>query len=41
MGDTDNTKTDRPTPYFRVQHTLSSQLQVEKQISQPKLQLIF
>ena len=39
-GDTDNTKTDRPTPYFRVQHTLSSPLQVEKQISQPKLQSI-
>ena len=34
-GDTDNNKTDRPTTHFRVQHTLSSPLQVEKQISHP------
>jgi hypothetical protein len=39
-GGTDNTKTDRPTPHFRVQHTLSSPLQVEKQISHPNSQSV-
>ena len=39
-GDTDNTKTDRPTPHFRIQHILSSPLQVEKQISHPNSQSV-
>jgi hypothetical protein len=39
-GDTDNNKTDRPTPHLRVQHTLSSPLQVEKQTSKPNSQPI-
>jgi hypothetical protein len=39
-GDTDNNKTDRPTPHFRIQHTLSSPLQVEKQISHPNSQSV-
>jgi hypothetical protein len=39
-GDTDNNKTDRPTPHFRVQHTRSSPLEVEKQTSQPNSQSI-
>ena len=34
-GDTDNNKTDRPTPHFRAQHILSRPQQVEKQTTQP------
>jgi FtsZ-interacting cell division protein ZipA len=39
-GDTDNNKTDRPTPHFRAQHTLSRPQQVEKQTTQPSSQSI-
>ena len=39
-GDTDNNKTDRPTPHFRAQHILSRPQQVEKQTTQPSSQSI-
>jgi hypothetical protein len=39
-GDTDNNKTDRPTPHFRAEHILSRPQQVEKQTTQPSSQSI-